>query len=179
MTVTYQPGAQAPVLNARIFWIFFALIAIVGAGIRIADSAAFRRTGFDEILYRRYVNMMDGGPQTVGVFQRDHSMQGYAMKLNGSGATTMPGLVSFFLQTQRPPGTECELPPTRFLYIYTSWLWKNVQFGAQPPLSMAEMQKPLTDDRAEDVDHRDPALASLHRVSCLFSVLLMLSLIHI
>ena len=175
MTATAQPGAQPPVLTARVFWIFFVLIAVVGAGIRIRDSAAFRQVGFDEILYRRYVNMMDGGPQTVGVFQRDRSMQGYAMKLNGSGAAIMPGLVSFFLRTQQPAGTECELPPTRFLYIYTSWLWKNAQFGSQPPLSLSEMQKPVTDDRSQDADHRDPALASLHRVSCLFSVLLMIA----
>ena len=171
-----QPPPVAPKLTSRAFWILFALIAIVGASVRVTDSAAFRRTGFDEILYRRYVNLMDGGQQTVGVFQRDHSMKGYALKLNGTGAATMPGLVKFFLQTQRPAGTECELPPTRFLYIYTSWLWKNVQFGAQPPLSMAEMQKPIVeDDRSKDADHRDPALASLHRVSCLFAVLLMLA----
>ena len=176
MTATAQPGAQPPVLSARVFWILFALIAIVGASFRIADSAAFRQTGFDEILYRRYVNMMDGGEQTVGVFQRDHSMQGYAMKLNGTGAATMPGLVKFFLQTQRPAGTECELPPTRFLYIYTSWLWKNVQFGAQPPLRLADLQKTFVEnDRSQDGNHRDPALASLHRVACLFSVLLMLA----
>jgi hypothetical protein len=176
MSAIFKPGAQPPILSARVFWIFFALIAIVGASIRIADSAAFRRTGFDEILYRRYVNMMDGGRQTVGVFQRDHSMHGWGLTLNGTGAATMPGLVSFFLQTQRPEGTECELPPTRFLYIYTSWLWKNVQFGAESPLSMAEMQKPIVDDdRSKDADHRDPALASLHRVSCLFSVLLMIA----
>ena len=171
-----KPSAEAPVLTARVFWIIFALIAVVGTSVRIADSAAFRRTGFDEILYRRYVNLMDGGKQTVGVFQRDRSQQGYEMTLNGTGAATMPGLVDFFLQTQRPEGTECELPPTRFLYIYTSWLWKCVQFGETPPLSMAEMRQPIVeDDRSRDADHRDPALASLHRVSCLFSVLLMLA----
>ncbi len=175
MNAIAQPGAQPPVLTARVFWILFALIAIVGAGIRIADSAAFRRTGFDEVLYRRYVNMMDGGRQAVGTFQQDMSMRGYAYNVRGTGAAAMPDLVDFFLQTQRKPGSECELPPTRFLYIYTSWLWKNVQFGSQPPLSMAEMQKPITDDRSQDADHRDPALASLHRVSCLFSVLLMIA----
>ena len=175
MTATSQPGAQPPVLTARAFWILFALIAIVGASIRIMDSAAFRKTGFDEVLYRRYVNMMDGGKQAVGTFQQDHSMRGYGLTVHGTGAAAMPDLVDFFLQTQRKPGAECELPPTRFLYIYTSWLWKNVQFGATPPLSMAEMQKPLTDDRSRDADHRDPALASLHRISCLFSVLLMIA----
>ena len=176
MNAIAQPGAQPPVLTARVFWILFALIAIVGATVRIRDSATFRRTGFDEVLYRRYVNMMDGGQQTVGVFQRDLSMKGYAMKLNGSGTAVMPGMVEFFLRSQRAPGTECELPPTRFLYLYTSWLWKNVQFGSAPPLSLAELQKPpLANDRSQDADHRDPALASLHRVACLFSVLLMMA----
>ena len=171
-----QPPAVAPKLTVRAFWILFALIALVGASIRVTDSAAFRRTGFDEILYRRYVNLMDGGQQAVGVFQRDHSMKSYALKLNGTGAATMPGLVEFFLQTQRPDGTECELPPTRFLYIYTSWLWKRVQFGDTPALSMEEMQKPIVeDDRSRDPDHRDPALVSLHRVAYLFSVLLMIA----
>ncbi len=175
MNAIAQPGAQPPVLTARIFWILFALIAIVGAAIRIADSAAFRRTGFDEVIYRRYVNMMDGGRHVVGTFQQDMSMHGYAYNVRGSGAEAMPDLVNFFFQSQRKPGSECELPPTRFLYIYTSWLWKNVQFGSQPPLAMAEMQKPVTTDRSQDADHRDPALASLHRVSCLFSVLLMIA----
>ena len=171
-----QPPPVAPKLTSRVFWILFALIALTGASIRITDSAAFRRTGFDEILYRRYVNLMDGGQQTAGVFQRDHSMKGYSLKLNGTGAASMPGLVDFFLQTQRPEGTECELPPTRFLYIYTSWLWKRVQFGDAPALSMAEMGEPVKeDDRSRDADHRDPALASLHRVACLFSVLLMIA----
>lgn len=176
MHAPLQSRAAAPVLTAPAFWILFALIALVGASLRVSDSAAFRGTGFDEILYRRYVNLMDGGEQVAGVFQRDHSMKGYRLTLNGSGAGAMPGLVDFFLQTQRPDGTECELPPTRFLYIYTSWLWKNVQFGAEPPLSTEEMRSGgKSEDRSRDPDHRDPALASLHRVACFFSVLLMIA----
>ena len=209
MTAIAQPGAQSPVLTARSFWIFFVLIAIVGAGIRIADSAAWRETGFDEVLYRRYVNMMDGGKQAIGAFQKDHTTKGYGFTVEGTGAMAMPDMVNFFLQTQRKPGSECELPPTRFLYIYTSWLWKNVQFGSQPPLPSAELHQPrimsgverllypgiwqiaqmgnalpfpteafptgIPEDRSNDPDHRDPALASLHRVSCLFSVLLLVA----
>ena len=176
MTATSQPGAQPPVLTARNFWIIFALIIVFGAVVRITFPAAFRDTGFDEVLYRRYVNMMDGGQQTVGVFQRDLSMKGYTMKLNGSGAATMPGLVEFFLRSQRMAGTECELPPTRFLYIYTSWLWKSAQFGSAPPLSLAELKQPVVPgDRSKDPNRRDPALASLHNVACLFSVLLMIT----
>jgi hypothetical protein len=171
-----RPGTDLPALSARGFWILFALVALLGAGVRVTDSAAFRRTGFDEALYRRYVNLMDGGEQAATVFQRDRSTKEFRMRLNSSGAATMPGLVQFFLQTQRAEGTECELPPTRFLYIYTSWLWKRAQFGDAPPLPASEMAKSgMTEDRSLDADHRDPALVSLHRVACLFSGMLMLA----
>lgn len=169
-----HPRPETSRLSIRLFWSLFALIAFAGTVVRVTDSAAFRRTGFDESLYRRYVNLMDGGAQSADVFQKDRSVKSYRMTLNGAGAAAMPGLVDFFLQTQRPAGTECELPPTRFLYIYTSWLWKRAQFGGTPPLSAEEMRKSgMTDDRSLDADHRDPALASLHRVACLFSILLM------
>jgi 4-amino-4-deoxy-L-arabinose transferase-like glycosyltransferase len=88
----------------------------------------------------------------------------------------MPDLCGFFLDTQAPAATECELPPTRFLYIYTSWIWKRIQFGDTPPISPEEMRAtPVGDNRSKDADHRDPALASLHRVACLFTILLMVA----
>ncbi len=171
-----HPIIKAPALTARTFAVLFLLIAVVGTSLRISDSASFRRVGFDEMIYRRYVNMMDGGKHTVGVFQRDMTMSPYAIQVEGSGASSMPDLCGFFLDTQAPATTECELPPTRFLYIYASWIWKRVQFGDAPPLPPAQMsaQNP-TDDRSLDADHRDPALASLHRVACLFTILLMIA----
>lgn len=137
------------------------------------EMAAWRKTGFDELLYRRYVNLMDGGTQRLGVFQKDQSLKEWEFKVDGTGAGAMPSLTSLFIRTQAVEGTECELPPTRFLYIYTSWLWKNARFGEQPPLAMAELgaewRMPdaawAKQERSRDADHRDPALASLHDVA--------------
>lgn len=167
---------KAPALNAVSFTVLFILIAMVGTLLRTSDSGSFRTVGFDESIYRRYVNLMDGGTHTVGVFQRNGTMAPYKITVQGSGASAMPDLCGLFLDSQASPATECELPPTRFLYIYTSWLWKRLQFGDAPPLSIEEMRTaPVNDDRSRDADHRDPALASLHRVACLFTVLLMLA----
>ena len=160
----------------RSFIICFILISIVGSILRIADSGSWRRVGFDEMIYRRYVNMMDGGKHTVGVFQRDHTMVPYQTTVEGSGAGAMPDLCGLFLDSQASDKTECELPPTRFLYIYTSWIWKRMQFGDTPPLIPSELQpRELAADRSMDPDHRDPALTSLHRVACMFTILLMIA----
>ncbi len=159
----------------RIFVIFFVLISIIGSVARIMDSGSQRRVGFDELIYRRYVNLMDGGKHMVGVFQRDKSMAPYQITVEGSGMGAMPDMCGLFLDSQASEKTECELPPTRFLYIYTSWLWKRAQFGDAPPLRPSEIQPAeLPPHRSMDSDHRDPALASLHRVSCLFTILLMI-----
>lgn len=183
MSTLNQPNESAPVLSARIFWILFALIALAGTAARMWECASWRKTGFDELLYRRYVNLMDGGTQQVGVFQRDQSLQAWEFKVSGSGAGAMPSLTSLFLRTQAKPGTECELPPTRFLYIYTSWLWKTARYGDAPPLPMAELGKEWrmkpddwgSQERSRDADHRDPSLASLHQVAFFFSILLMIA----
>ncbi len=171
-----QPTRTAPALTPRTFTALFLLIALLGTMLRVTDSGSFRRVGFDELIYRRYVNMMDGGKHTVGVFQRSGSMAAYQIEINGSGAGAMPDMCGFFVDSQASEKTECELPPTRFLYIYTSWIWKRLQFGDSPPISSEEMRAtPTGDDRSRDADHRDPALTSLHRVACLFTTLLMIA----
>lgn len=160
----------------RSFVFIFVLISIVGSVLRIADSGSSRRVGFDEMIYRRYVNLMDGGKHMAGVFQRDKTMAPYQTTVEGSGMSAMPDMCGLFLDSQASEKTECELPPTRFLYIYTSWIWKRVQFGDAPPLRPAEIQPAeLPPHRSMDSDHRDPALASLHRVSCMFTILLMIA----
>ncbi len=177
MSEIIQPTGSATGIPARVFWILFLLIALVGGAVRVSDSAAWRSTGFDEILYRRYVNMMDGGEQVASVFQRgSKGAQPYKVTVEGRGLGAMPEMVHFFLETQKPEGAECELPPTRFLYIYSAWLWKRAQFGDAPAMTMREICIPGSGENyAEDADHRDPALASLHRVACLFTILAMLA----
>jgi hypothetical protein len=181
-----MPNPDEPTSVARSqrrFWILFLLIACVGVTLRVRDSASWRRTGPDELMYRRYVNLMDGYSGVIGVFPSDAYAQStgqgslipYQVKIESTGAMAMPELVDMYLETQRTPNTLCELPPTRFLYIYTSWLWKRAQFGSQPPLAPEEMKYGKGEDYSQDPDHRDPALTSLHRVAWLFSVLLMLA----
>jgi hypothetical protein len=168
---------------SRILQILFVLVFIAGALARIVDSTAWRQIGPDELMYRRYVNFMDGYRGVVGVFPSDErgKKSGYNLlvpfeaKIESTGAMAMPEISNFYLTTQRSPETLCELPPTRFLYIYTSWLWKRAQFGDQPPLSLEELQTvSRSDDYSRDPDRRDPALASLHRVACTFNILLIL-----
>ena len=66
--------------------------------------------GFDEMLYRDNV-----------------------MKIDKVGVLNYPLICQTYLEDQRHPESITKLPPTRFVYIYTSWLWKRAQFGNAPP----------------------------------------------
>jgi hypothetical protein len=111
MSTLNQPNESAPVLSARVFWILFTLIALVGTSIRVTDSAAWRRTGPDELMYRRYVNMMDGYEGTVGVFPSDArtartgsgGLVAYTAKIQNTGAMAMPEMADFYIETQKIP----------------------------------------------------------------------------
>jgi 4-amino-4-deoxy-L-arabinose transferase-like glycosyltransferase len=71
--------------------------------------------------------------------------RGYVTDLINHGVTSYPDFAEHYVETQQKLPTVI-LPPTRFLYIFCAYLWHQVTG---------------TD-----------ALLSLHRVSCLFSVLL-------
>ena len=130
--------SPAPPANARALWLLALLILAVGIGLRVYPSAGFTGTGFDEALYRDNV-----------------------LKLDKAGIFNYPAICQIYMEDQRKPESITKLPPTRFLYIYTSWLWKRAEFGDAPPVA------PRTPGFVE----HDPALASLHRVACLFSCL--------
>lgn len=100
----------------------FILVAILGIFLRVYPSASFQGLGYDEGLYR-----------------------GYVTDLINHGVTSYPDFAEHYVETQEKLATVI-LPPTRFLYIFSAYLWHEVT-GAD-------------------------ALLSLHRVSCLFSVLL-------
>jgi 4-amino-4-deoxy-L-arabinose transferase-like glycosyltransferase len=72
--------------------------------------------------------------------------RGYVTDLINHGITSYPDFAEHYVETQQKMATVI-LPPTRFLYIFCAYLWHQVA-GAD-------------------------ALLSLHRVSCLFSVLLL------
>lgn len=133
--------APAPVRKPtapRAGWIVALLIVLAAIALRVYPSAGFTGVGFDEALYRDYV-----------------------LKLDKVGLIGFPEICQLYLEDQRKPETITKLPPTRFLYVLTGWMWKRAEFGDAPP------RVPRTPGFA----NHDPALVSLHRVACLFSVL--------
>lgn len=131
----------APDRPALAYWITALVVVIVGIALRVLPSATSKGAGFDEMLYRGYVQKME----LLSLFNYDQ-------------ATVL------YLEAQRKPNVKAELPPTRFLYIFSGYLWKSVLYG---------------DAKAADYtvfrDFRtDPYLRSLRGVSTLFSVLAML-----
>lgn len=78
------------------------------------------------------------------------------------GLAGYPELCERFLEDQERPESVTKLPPTRFLYVLCGWMWKRAQFGDAPP------PEPF-------VSANDPTHQSLHHVSTLFSVFLLLA----
>jgi hypothetical protein len=115
-----SPGGQS-----RLLLIAIALVVLGGVALRIYPSAGFTGVGYDEQLYREYVNNLIGG-----------------------GLTGYPDLAESYVERQQKLPAAI-LPPTRFLYIFTAYLWHQAT--------------------------GEEALVSLHRVSCQFSILLFLA----
>src|SRR5436190_19889300 len=118
--------------------VLLAIIFAVGIFLRITPQAfspgaslhflaplhpqpAWTKVGFDEGLYREYVTV-----------------------LSKNGITSYPDIVEGYIDVQKDlPGSI--LPPLRFLYIFTAYLWHSI-FGSEP-------------------------LAALHQVASFFSML--------
>jgi 4-amino-4-deoxy-L-arabinose transferase-like glycosyltransferase len=109
--------------HRRLLLIAIVLVSLAGIALRIYPSAGFTAVGYDEGLYRGYVN-----------------------NLISYGLTSYPDFAEHYVERQQKLPAAI-LPPTRFLYIFSAYLWHEVT-GAE-------------------------ALASLHHVSCLFSILLL------
>jgi 4-amino-4-deoxy-L-arabinose transferase-like glycosyltransferase len=105
--------------------IAIALVALAGIALRVYPSAGFAGIGYDEQLYREYVN-----------------------NLARHGLASYPDLAEGYVERQQQLPAAI-LPPTRFLYIFTAYLWHQVT--------------------------GEEALVALHRISCLFSILLFLA----
>jgi hypothetical protein len=87
----------------------------------------------------------------------------YVLQLEHVGFGEYPAICLHYLQDQRKPETMTKLPPTRLLYIVAGYIWKRVAFGDAEPASVND----------PNFAQADPALISLHRVSCFFSILLL------
>jgi 4-amino-4-deoxy-L-arabinose transferase-like glycosyltransferase len=112
---------RSPRFN-RLSLIAVVLISLAGIGLRIYPSAGFKGIGYDEALYR-----------------------GYVSNLISYGLASYPEFAEHYVERQEKLPAAI-LPPTRFLYIFSAYLWHQ----------------------ATGVE----ALAALHHVSCLFSILL-------
>src|SRR5436190_8421401 len=121
--MTAHPNSTAAQTVSRPILLGFILVAIIGIFLRVYPSASFQGLGYDEGLYR-----------------------GYVTDLTNHGITSYPDFAEHYVETQQKLPTVI-LPPTRFLYIFSAYLWHQVT-GAD-------------------------ALLALHRVSCFFSVLLL------
>ena len=119
---TSRASARNSTPKRRYLAAAFVLIAIIGVALRIYPSAGFDGIGYDEALYRGYVD-----------------------NLVASGLGHYPEMAERYVAIQNVI-PKASLPPTRFSYIFSAYLW-HLGTGAD-------------------------ALRSLHAVSCLFSILL-------
>jgi 4-amino-4-deoxy-L-arabinose transferase-like glycosyltransferase len=121
--VNNETQVSPPDNHRRLFLIAIALVSLAGVALRIYPSASFNGIGYDEGLYSGYVN-----------------------NLITSGLTSYPDFAENYVerQTKLPAAI---LPPTRFLYIFSAYLWHQAT--------------------------GDEALVALHHVSCLFSILML------
>jgi 4-amino-4-deoxy-L-arabinose transferase-like glycosyltransferase len=78
------------------------LIFAVGVVLRVVPSAGFKGIGFDENLYRGYVNA-----------------------LSQHGLTAYPRLAEAYIEKQQQLPSAI-LPPTRFLYIFSGYAWRGI-----------------------------------------------------
>jgi 4-amino-4-deoxy-L-arabinose transferase-like glycosyltransferase len=95
---------------------FSALILVLAGGIflRVYPSSAFKEVGFDEGLYRSYVNALSTG-----------------------GLTAYPDIVDRYIEIQRTLVGSI-LPPLRFLYIFVAYCWHSV-FGTEALRSLHQV----------------------------------------
>lgn len=92
--------------HRAIIFISIALL-LIGIALRVYPSAAFQAVGFDEGLYRNYVN-----------------------EISRVGIVNYPDLAERYIERQQQLPSAI-LPPTRFLYIFIGYIWHTLT-GAEP-----------------------------------------------
>jgi len=120
------PAVATPKVNwhiSRRTLLILLLVVIAGASLRLFAPPSYKRGGFDEVLYSTYVQIID-----------HYTLFNY------------PDLVRLYIKEQEV-NKVTKLPPTRFLYIFLGYEWRQ------------------TFNQSE--------LESLHAISCLFSILML------
>ena len=123
-SATTKPTAPsvARTRNNLPVWLAALCIFAVGCFLRIHPWMGFKGIGFDEALYRGYVEV-----------------------LHEKGFSDMPNLSAAFLERQSKMEGAI-LPPTRFVYIAAATTWRNTFFADTPSLpSIRVPDAPLKD----------------------------------
>lgn len=97
------------------YWALLLLIVAAGAFVRLYPSSGFKDRGFDEAIYMGYVKTLE----TRSVWDYDKLCETYVS-----------------LQTKEDLAI---LPPTRFLFIYTSHLWHVATGGGEPHRAIVQL----------------------------------------
>ena len=134
-----QAGRSEIVAESRpLPWLLGAVVIfLLGAIIRLSIAPGDRGLGSEAGIYRRYV-----------------------VELDQRGFASYPAMSHRYLDQQRLPEAQPELPPTRALYIAAAWMLKRACFGDAAPTAVDTL----------DARHRDPALVSLRCVSLWVSI---------
>jgi hypothetical protein len=112
--LTNQSETPANGGRRRLFLIAFVLLGLAGIALRVYPSASFTGIGYDEGLYR-----------------------GYVTDLINHGITSYPDFAERYVERQQKLPAAI-LPPTRFLYIFTAYLWHEVT-GAEALASLHQV----------------------------------------
>ncbi|MEI8341840.1 MAG: phospholipid carrier-dependent glycosyltransferase [Verrucomicrobiota bacterium] len=122
--------------SGRAAWLAATVVVLlIGIALRVCPTSSFTRLGFDENLYRVYVTM-----------------------LSKVGLSNYPDIVQAYNEHQSTL-TYSILPPMRFLYIFTSWVWKRAFYDTHL-LGLPGVDDPMV-----------TSLMALHDVACFFSCL--------
>ena len=129
------PPPSDIISHSKIWLVAVILVLITGFALRIYPTSQFTGTGFDENLYRTYVTM-----------------------LSKVGLSNYPDIVEAY-NKQQSTLTYSILPPTRFLYIFTATLWKQIFYDTHLIKSAGANNPKIT------------SLRALHDVATFFSCL--------
>ena len=111
---TPQPPAPAPPKRVWVLRGLFIFLLLVAALVRIIPKEASPGPGYDELLYRGFVIMIDQ-----------------------VGWANYPAIADVYRRDQSDPKEQAKLPPTRATYIAAGWLAKHLAFGSAPPGKVA------------------------------------------
>lgn len=89
-------------MTSKPFVVAFGVLVLIGIALRVYPSSSYHAIGFDEGLYRNYVNELSHG-----------------------GLSSYPDIAEHYVERQRQLPSAI-LPPTRFLYVFVAYVWQEL-----------------------------------------------------